>query len=369
MNKIRSLGKKSKGHFKKFIASLNGIKRQDVYNFIEYFPNSYEKILRLQNKYLLNVTRPTTKLIAENLHNFLQLPLNRCKTCDAKTLWSIEHGRYREFCSKECANANPIIVERRNSTIFERFGVMDINQHPDIKKKKIKTFMKNYGVDNPSKSKDIVEKKRQTSLNTCGYAHHSQLPEYIENFKIKMSNPEYRKKQLKTNMLKYGVPYTVMAESVKEKIRATNMRKYGAPNPGYLVGRKIVTDKFGVKHKVQGYERKAIRRLQKLPWVKCLHTKRPLVPTVTYKFNEEVKNYYPDFLLEGKNKKVLVEVKGSWPLKNKLDVCVAKAKSATKFMKKSGGEYWFVYYTDKNKRVILINPTRKKQFTDLLLLP
>lgn len=91
--------------------------------------------------------------------------------------------------------------------------------HKDcIASKKIATSMARFGVSNAMKSDSIVKKLESSNLAKYGVSN-------------AMKRPDVQAKAVSTNLAKYQVPYTCMAESVREKRSITMQARYGGNSP------------------------------------------------------------------------------------------------------------------------------------------
>lgn len=91
--------------------------------------------------------------------------------------------------------------------------------HKDcIASKKIATSMARFGVSNAMKSDSIVKKLESSNLAKYGVSN-------------AMKRSDVQAKAVSTNLAKYQVPYTCMAESVREKRSITMRARYGGNSP------------------------------------------------------------------------------------------------------------------------------------------
>ena len=333
------------------------VRRPQVALFIDNLPKTAAKLKEKQNKG--NEGR-VIKLMAQTVFDYLYPKAKKkCLECGTKVAWAQDKGRYREYCSQKCMNASPLTLERRTKTNIERFGNADPNKNKTIQRKKVKIFRKKYGVDNPSQARSVKAKKRKTFKANYGVSHWTQTEEAKAEFSS--TNPMYsarsKRNLISTNMEKYGVGCAFQSNTVMAKARKTCLRKYGVENAGAVAlgyKRKLCVDKFGTQHSVQGYEPLAIAWLSKKPSVESIVTGSKQLPRIKYKEF----TYLPDMLVVRRGVNQLIEVKGSWPLRNSLDKVYAKCKAATKYMKSRGGEFWFYYFTDSLHLIRIKSPTR-----------
>lgn len=112
-----------------------------------------------------------------------------------------------------------------------------------IAAKKIATTRARFGVDNAMQCRDVVKKLEENNLKKFGV-------------KNPMQSPEVKAKAVATNLDKYQVPYTCMADSVKDKRTETNNKKFGGNSPmcsPAMRGKAEATmlRKYNVKHALQ----------------------------------------------------------------------------------------------------------------------
>lgn len=266
--------------------------------------------------------------------------------------------------------ANASVKRKIKKTNFSKFGVANPSQFEAVKKKKEKTMLKNFGAthwtkvrkshfdtNNPMHIEDCVDKMRKTNLKRHGSenAMHSK----VVQAKLK-----------KTFMDKYGVDNPRKAESVKETIQNTNLKRYGVTNAGCLFNtsydRKVVTDKRGQKHLVQGYEDIMIRELDELDNIRHIYTGSRNVIRVRYKDKKDkTRNYYPDLRVELKSgKRIIIEVKSSFTLNIDLERNLRKFRAATKFCLKKGFTFWVCIVSPKGETRRVKNPTCLKDLRE-----
>ena len=340
---------------------------------IEKYPKLFDKLLRIVG------TTFRSKIDRVMMYQFLY-PNERttCLTCGNPTNFAPEFKRFREFCCKACRDSNPIIEQRRKETIVSLYGSDNIFKTEIFKKQAKKTMLSLYGVENCSQSKVFVAKKSATMLENFGVAHHTQTEEYRKNFSE--NNPMYdkdnKKKQRKTNKKKYGFTNASKNPEVIAKINATHLERYGC-NAGALVAEslkykaKLVTDRFGIEHRVQGYEDRAVKYLSKIGFITKITTGSRNVGNIFYKKScGTAAKYYPDMVVTTtKGNKHLIEVKSDFTLFNPLGEgyfinCLLKFAAATRYMKKRGGCFWLYYYDSKGKLFRVKNPTCERDLTD-----
>lgn len=111
-------------------------------------------------------------------------------------------------------NKSKEVIEKRQRTNFERYGVEHYSQTKEYLEKVRESSLKRYGVDHHGKAKEVVDKRKDTIMDKYGVENISQ----IEDVKTK---------KRETCMINYGVPIPAMSEIVMQRTRDTNLIKYG----------------------------------------------------------------------------------------------------------------------------------------------
>jgi len=200
-----------------------------------------------------------------------------CKICKNKTLFiSFKRKGYNITCNKKCEFEN-----RKNS-------VMKTIKHykNEIIEKREFTCINKYGVENTFQSKEIKEKIKQTK-------------------KEKYGDEKY------TN---------------QDKKKQTCLKKYGVENPtqwnnDYNAGLRIHTKLYkNTKIFYQGsYELDFLEKY----YNKFQDIERG--PTIKYKIKEKIRVYFPDFFIPSLN--IIIECKNSYLVKEYKDQNEAKRKA------------------------------------------
>ena len=300
--------------------------------------------------------------------------------CKNRTGYDVGKRKYKEFCSKVCANASGAIKERRERTLLKKYGVVNPWQADQVKEKIAKTNLERYGRENPSGAPEILAKKRATSRRRFGVDHH-------------MLSEEGKALHVAAVIKKYGVTNGMHLEETKAKIRNTNLERYGAPNPmqnpqiaEYCTKRAVAScmKKYGVpnamlspqvlakwqasygKRKkavfgnsevyVQGYEKFALEALYAIKPFDRISTSIKHTRSVPYEFNGKQRRYVPDAkvrMLDGSIR--IVEVKSWFTLRAATNI--AKFKAATKFYNELGADFVLVIAEPELNQVrVVINP-------------
>ncbi len=336
-------------------------------------------------KAFLEVEFDTTifKITPARLHTVLTGESNTvCAKAGCKSVTGYDVGKrkYKEFCSKVCANSSGAIKERREQTLLKKYGVVNPWQAEQVKKKIAKTNLERYGRENPSGAPEIIAKKRATSRKRFGTDHH-------------MQSEEGKALQVAAVMERHGVTNGMHLESTKAKLRATNIDRYGAANPmqnqaiaEYCTKKSVAAcmKKYGVtnamlspevlakwqesygKRKkatfgktevyVQGYEKFALESLYAMKPFDRISTSIKHTRSVPYEFNGKQRRYVPDAkvrMLDGSIR--VIEVKSWFTLRAASNI--AKFKAATKFYNELGADFVLVIAEPELNQIrVIINP-------------
>lgn len=155
-----------------------------------------------------------------------------CKICGKSIEYMCSPKEKPKCCSQSCIN------ELKRRTVFEKYGVDNVNQlqavkdkisrknsSEAVKEKRKKTCLERYGVDNVSKSDIVKDKIKDTFLARYGKSNAMQ----IQKFKDKYDWDSIIQKRCNTMMERYGVTYSLDIPEVKQRVKDVHMKKYGVP--------------------------------------------------------------------------------------------------------------------------------------------
>ena len=155
-----------------------------------------------------------------------------CKICGKLIEYTCSPREKPKCCSQSCIN------ERKRRTVFEKYGVDNVNQLKSVKDKisqknsseevrnrRQQTCLERYGVDNVSKSEEVKAKIQATMIDRYGESNAMQ----IQKFKDKYDWDSIVNKRCNTMMERYGVTYSLDIPEVKQRVRDIHMKKYGVP--------------------------------------------------------------------------------------------------------------------------------------------
>ena len=144
------------------------------------------------------------------------------------TLESVElKDKVKQSMIEQYGVDNPLkseeIKQRQQQTNIERYGFSNPMQNQSIAKKTSITRIEKYGQGIP----EIMDKCRKTWLATLGVDNPSKSPIIIQKIdetfqsrygvKRALHVPEFKEKQMQTNIEKYGVPWFVMSEDYQNE--------------------------------------------------------------------------------------------------------------------------------------------------------
>lgn len=155
-----------------------------------------------------------------------------CEVCGKAIEYICSPREKPKCCSQSCIN------ELKRRTVFEKYGVDNVNQlqavkdkiskknsSEEVKEKRKKTCLERYGVDNVSKSDIVKDKIKDTFLARYGKSNAMQ----IQEFKDKYDWDSIIQKRCNTMMERYGVTYSLDVPEVKQRVKDIHIRKYGVP--------------------------------------------------------------------------------------------------------------------------------------------
>lgn len=281
---------------KKGILSVLNKERDLVSKFwiVRSSPNINKKIFRvLKKKYNLFLTLSECTKVLTAYITYGGDAINKC-FCEACGKRKVAY--VTRFCSKKCAANSKKTTEARIKTVRKKYGVDNISQsnqnkekikevwktrgkeiaakmrergyvyaleREEIRNKAKATCKKKYGFECPWKNKKVREKIAKTMQERYGADNWFKLKEERKKRNLELFGVEYYsstekarktqretwaakspeekadivKRRESTNLGRYGVHCTLLAPTVKEKIRKKLLERYGVDNP--LKSKKI----------------------------------------------------------------------------------------------------------------------------------
>lgn len=140
-----------------------------------------------------------------------------CKMCGKEVTRFIKStNQWWTWCSNKCMGSDPEILKKKQETNVKKFGSHPM-QSAEYKEKQKKTILEKYGVDNPAKSLIIKEKMKATFIERYGVDNPSKHKDVIEKLKISALDRFAENK-----------------EEILFKRRNTNLKKFGVETNKHL---------------------------------------------------------------------------------------------------------------------------------------
>lgn len=333
------------------------VSREELHYLREHRPKLFAHITKVCNK-TLSPSGRKSPISPAKVFDYIYFDYdNSCPVCGKVTKWG--RNCYWEFCSKRCVTQSKDVVQRRRATNLARYGVEEANLAEVIKKKKVKTFLQNYGVANPSQADSVKIRKENTSLHKFGVTHWTKDGAMWKEKGLPW-NAKTLAKARKTYKERTGYDNPFNNPEVRSRIKQTCELKYGASNPGNMFNgakRYVVTDSFGTRHRVQGYERYAVAYFSTVKNVKRIVTKAKNIPRVPYTgLQSQKRQYYPDLMIHTEANTHIVEVKSCWTLALGFDNNMKKWKAASLYCEKRGWLFWVMVFFEDGTFVKVKSP-------------
>ncbi len=252
----------------------------------------------------------------------------KCPICSEPLPTSNRGTELKETCGKECAGKLKSITGKK--TNLDKYGVESFTLTETFKEKSSTTKIKRYGDSDYVKTENFKEKSRKTKLEKYG----------IDNY----VNPD---KMMETKLEKYG-------ESLgynPEKYKATCLERY---NVEHVMQVPEIFEKQQSKLYKAGYFEHLIYRSTYEKYLLDLMKEKQLLNHLSnafgikYTFDNINRTYYPDYVLDYKNEKMIIEIKSTWTYDNCGKDLELKAKNDAKFNAVSTmNDYKFVLLMSK----------------------
>lgn len=320
----------------------------------------------------------THKISIKNyIKTILKMPYT-CKMCGKETTYNTKNRSFNKYCSAKCAGMSPETKIKRENTCMKKFGVRNASLSEEKTKKYKKTCLKKYGVENvfnipeiralttkivSENKKELLEKREKTNLEKYGVTCTLNTQKSIEK----------KKKTWKHN---YGTDHPLQSENIKEKIKQTCLKKYGVASPlqSKDIYNKVIQtniEKYGVSNPTQNSEilHKTLgslfrRKPYTLPSGRIVHLLGYEPYFLDFVFNNKLldendinyspdrieyigydnqKHYYfPDFYIPKMN--LIIEIKSKWTVKQDKNI-ILKEQAC----KDGGFNYIQIINNDFNK--------------------
>jgi very-short-patch-repair endonuclease len=247
-------------------------------------------------------------------------------------------SNYNRTCGKkECLSI--IIKDSYKKTLFEKYGVLNVNEIPLFTQKISSSLYDRYNTANMWEVPGYREKIEQTNLNRYGHKYFTST----QDFKQKT------KKKIEEN---WGGAHPTTFQSVIDKRRETNLEKYGyicaLQNPEVRIKankscyrRKPYKLPSGEIVNLQGYEGYALDLILKNYDESDILIGEKMISEIgdiCYNMNETERFYYPDFYIRSKN--LVIEVKSPYTYDNMLQENLLKRDSV--LMRGMNFQFWIM---------------------------
>ena len=234
---------------------------------------------------------------------------------------NISSGGYYA-CSNLCAKGK---VESTNK---EKYGtdypLQSKNKMDELKE----YFTEKFGFDNPSKNEEVKLKRERTMYLNFGVKTNIILPEtHKKAVEMSMSDESVQKRK-DTNIKNYGVDNPMKSNEIYQRFRDTNIKKYGVEYPAQDSNIFYKTQKSQFKTKdYKGIRYQGTYELHFLEFCddNNILDKICKIKTIKYNYEDKIKCYHPDFLIEELN--LIVEIKSDYYYKLHLEKNICKEKS------------------------------------------
>lgn len=181
---------------------------------------SDDELLYLNNRY--SDSDSLLETLYRIKHNIDTKPI--CPICGKIIPFNIKSKSFNQFCSRQCANKNPKLLETRKKTYFEKFGSSCPSKSQKVKEKIHNTWQSKTDKD----KNEIIRKTKQTKLERYGDEN------FVNTEKIKQTKHERygnenfvnAEKTKQTKHERYGDENFVNTEKTKQ----TKLKRYGDEN-------------------------------------------------------------------------------------------------------------------------------------------
>ena len=286
--------------------------------------NSKENPFDIDNYNRQSIVDCRIENLDNNRHFYIKFTCINCDKSVIKDMIFIERStiEYVNFC-KQCKWVNYLKTN---------YGVTHNSQLDSVKKKKVQTCLEHYGVEHPLQSKKILNKAKKTMKKRYGTEYSSKSEEIKE--KIANTNMErygnrcslHGSNQKKTEQAfidKYGVDNPRKSSEIINKMLDTKFERYGSVNLFHLY--KYNEINFDSSWELAFYIYHVDRN----------HNIKHEPTFFTYKYNNVLCRYYPDFKINGK----YYEIKGEQFIKRNSNGKIVDLVYFGESNKKSSAKY------------------------------
>lgn len=289
----------------------------------------------------------------EFMYRAFDKPQDKC-CCGNPTVFVNFITGYKPFCSAKCS-ANSVSTQTKKRDFYRKtYGVDHQMQVKSIQKQVASTMTERYGA--PTTLQSDVLKAKAFATSQAKYGADTFLISkrgYLENL---TRQPATQKVREATMLRRYGVKSPLQVKEFHDKQQDSSYEL------------KTLTIK-GRSFRVRGREDDVIKTLvndMSVP-IRCIQVSADhLVPTISYRYEGEIKSYFPDIYVVKKRHRILVEAKSDWILgigrPAVLKQNLAKFRAAECLY-----EFWlFVYYKRKLVKVKTPGQYSAKELVSLI---
>ncbi|MGI0075842.1 MAG: DUF7487 domain-containing protein [Nitrosopumilaceae archaeon] len=134
-----------------------------------------------------------------------------CQMCT--NIVKYDGQKYRTYCSTKCQLRDPISINRRKETCFQKYNTSNPLMNKEVRAKRDNTMYQLYGTTHALRVENFKKKAKQTTALRFGVEHAAQSP--------------IIKEKTKTQWLeKFGVSNPMKNQSIKQKIQQHFLEKY-----------------------------------------------------------------------------------------------------------------------------------------------
>jgi len=271
---------------------------------------------------------------------------DKCTECGNPTKYNTKLRGFQKYCSIKCSAISEETKKKRKETSMERFGVENSSQIPENRERAKQTCVEKYGIENVlnlphnrqlttkiirETKQELLEKREKTNLERYGVTCTLNSSESIKKKKKTWKehygvchpsqSPEVRLKTINTCMERYGVTSPLKSDIIQDRMISTCVHRYGVSNPsqypefsrkalGSLFRTKPYTLPSGRIVKLLGYEPQFLDYVfdNKIFSEDEIEYSPARVEYIG--FDNKKHYYFPDFYISKIN--LLIEIKSKW---------------------------------------------------------
>lgn len=151
-------------------------------------------------------------------HHLTSHPECRNPDCHNKVEWRNGLHKFALYCSIKCRDSDPRFQEKKQSRMYEKYGVNNCMELDWVKDKVKKTNLERRGVEYATQSQEVKDKTRQTCLSRYGVEYSFQ-------------SDSVKQKAIETSIERWGVEHPSQSEEIKQRVKQTFRNNYGVDHP------------------------------------------------------------------------------------------------------------------------------------------